>query len=753
MSQADRWRAIGAYAATGILAAAILVWVMRLWRADLAIPFDYLRAGDTLQVGMVVKSLRDNGWYLHSRFVGMPFGLDHHDFPLGDSLHLLFLKLIGLWARDYALTMNWYFLLTFPLCAWAALAAFRQFRVCYPPAVVGSLLFAFLPYHFWRGEMHLFLAAYYLLPLSVLVCLWVCSDEPLFGRGPQGEAGPAWRWVAPRGLASLIVCVLAALTGVYAAFFTGFFLVVAGAVGWARRRSVRPLRAALILAATLFLAFLVNLSPNLLYIYRHGQNRMVASRSSGEAELHGLKIAQLLLPVTGHRLPALAKLKAKYNAHTNSGEYESDWSSLGTIGGCGFLVLLGTLLRAAGADGRARLLAGLGALNLAGVLLGTIGGFGSLFASLVSPKIRAYNRISVFLGFFGLFAVVLLLDRLGHRCAVSARGRSVYYGALGLVLAIGILDQTTPYFVPPYDALKTAYAADADFVRRIEASLPEGAMVFQLPYMEFAESRPIHRMQDYEHFRAPLHSRALRWSYGTMKNRRGDAWQKQLVARPVPGMVETLALAGFSGIYVDRLGYPDGGADLEAKLGGLVGRGPLMSADQRFAFFSLVGFAAGLKGTLSAGEWERRREAALFPFLMQGPWGFLGPEGTPEDVGDWCFSRTVLYLENLSPRTKTALLEILFATGQEAPSALQVESPWFAETLTVDAGGRLLSKTIVIPPGRHAIRVFAPARAPGTSRERRPCPFRVRRYRVEELEREPPSLGAGGRPEGARRLP
>jgi len=746
MSREDRWRAIGAYAATGILSAAILAWVMRLWQADLAVPFDYLRAGDTFHIGMLVKGLRDNGWYLHNRFVGMPFGLDHHDFPLADTLHLLWLKLIGFWAGDYALTMNLYFLLTFPLCAWAALAAFRQFNVSYPPAMVGGLLFAFLPYHFWRGEMHLFMAAYYVVPLTVVVCLWICLDEPLFGRKPQGETGAAWRWVDPRGLASLIVCALAALTGAYAAFFTGFFLVVAGVIGSSRQWSLRPLRAAGILAATLFLAFLINLSPNLLYAYEHGENRMVARRSSGEAELLGLKIAQLLMPVTGHRLPALARLKDKYNIRTKSTEYENDWSSLGAIGGCGFLVLLGALLHARGTDERARLLAGLGALNLAGVLFGTIGGFGSLFAFLVTPQIRAYNRVSVFLGFFALFAVVVLLERMGQRCAVSTGGRGFYYGALGLVLAIGILDQTTPYFVPPYGALKAAYAADAEFVRRVEAALPEGAMVFQLPYMGFVENRPIYRMLDYEHFRAYLHSRALRWSYGTMKNRRGDAWQRQLVAKPVPGMVETLALAGFSGIYVDRFGYPDGGADLEAKLGGLLDESPLRSADERFAFFSLVGFASGLRGTLSAEGWERRREAALYPLLMQGPWGFLGPEGTPEDVGDWCFSRTVLYLENPSPRTKTAVLEILFASNQEAPSALRVESPWFAETLTVDAGGQRLSKTIGVAPGRHAIRVFPPAPSPGAPRERRPCPFRVRRYHVEGLEQQRPSLGAGGSP-------
>ena len=43
------------------------------------------------------------------------------------------------------------------------------------PAIFAALLYTFLPYHFVRGEHHLFLAAYFTVPLAVLMTLWVAA--------------------------------------------------------------------------------------------------------------------------------------------------------------------------------------------------------------------------------------------------------------------------------------------------------------------------------------------------------------------------------------------------------------------------------------------------------------------------------------------------------------------------------------------------------------------------------------------------
>src|SRR5205814_2292803 len=112
---------------------------------------------------------------------------------------------------------------------------------------------------------------------------------------------------------------------------------------------------------------------------------------------------------------------------------------------------------------------------------------GSLFGLLVSPQIRAYNRISIFIAFFSFFAVALLLDKLGRKCEGSTRRRLGFQALLAVLLALGIADQTTWLLVPQYTPLKTAYQQEKEYVRRVEASVPSGAMIFQLPYTAFPE--------------------------------------------------------------------------------------------------------------------------------------------------------------------------------------------------------------------------------------------------------------------------
>ena len=155
------------------------------------------------------------------------------------------------------------------------------------------------------------------------------------------------------------------------------------------------------------------------------------------------------------------------------------------------------------------------------------------------------------------------------------------------LLIAGIWDQTTRTFVPPYAWVRAEFTSDEVFVQTIEALLPEGAMVFQLPYAWFPEQGQIHQMVDYDHFRGYLHSRRLRWSYGAYKGRSGDAWILEISSKPVEEIVRRVTEAGFGGIYIDRSGFPDGGRDLESKLSLILHDQALVSPNNLLAFFKL----------------------------------------------------------------------------------------------------------------------------------------------------------------------
>ena len=85
-----------------------------------------------------------------------------------------------------------------------------------PGAFAASVLFSLLPYHFLRGEDHLFLAAYWAVPLGCFLALSVLADAPL---------------VTPlrsrRALAILAACVIVGSAAVYYAAFTLILLAAA----------------------------------------------------------------------------------------------------------------------------------------------------------------------------------------------------------------------------------------------------------------------------------------------------------------------------------------------------------------------------------------------------------------------------------------------------------------------------------------------------------------------------------------------
>ena len=554
-------KTLGEYALVVILCLLILTWTMQLWRADFKVPFMYFV--DSLFYSVAIKGSIEHGWWLHNPSLGAPEGLNFESYPAMENFQFALIKLLTLFTSNHALVLNIFYLLTFPLTALTSFYFLRSFRFSFGAALIVSLLYAFLPFHFFQSY-HLMVAAYYLVPLMVLVVAWICLEERLRGR---------------KAIASLVICVIAGSCGVYYPHFFCYLLLVAGVFSWWNRRNVAPLLTALVLIVVVAGTVVINHLPSIMYQRAHGAAAM-GNRSVGDVEIMGLKITQLLLPIGGHRNEKLAALKARYNVGPLINE--NDTSSLGIIGSIGFLVLIGAIFSRRQLP---PLVEALSRLNIAAVLLGTIGGFSALFALFVSAQVRAYTRISVFIAFFSFIVVAWLLDLLFKKLP-APRLRLVYSVGLVVVLVAGVWDQTGTsfFFIPEYEKNKREYQSDAEFVGRIEASLPPNAMVFQLPYMSFPESPPLYQMKPYEHYKAYLHSKTLRWSYGAPLGDDEDKWQQTVSALPTPELVKSVRAAGFSGIYLNLDGYADR-AKLQNELRAALGVEPIWNREANLLFF------------------------------------------------------------------------------------------------------------------------------------------------------------------------
>jgi hypothetical protein len=123
------------------------------------------------------------------------------------------------------------------------------------------------------------------------------------------------------------------------------------------------------------------------------------------------------------------------------------------------------------------------------------------------------------------------------------------------VLAFGLWDGIPPQR-KPFAEIEAQHASDRAFVAQIEAILPEGAGVFQLPVIPFPEHEPPGRMLDYDHLRAFLADNGkLMWSYGSIKGRPNADWQMVLRDQVGPiGALPALFGFGFEGFWIDHLG-------------------------------------------------------------------------------------------------------------------------------------------------------------------------------------------------------
>ncbi len=421
-----------------LLSLAFAAWVLQLWRADLAVPLRYAPVDDTKFYLMLVKGIAEHGWYLSNPHLGAPFGQQLSDYPQGaDNLNLAIVRFLSLFSSNAALIVNLFFLLTFALVSFVAHLVLRSLGLSAIAAGVAAVLYALLAYHFFRGESHLLLSAYYAVPLSAYLLLGLLGDKDLFARR-AGARRPRLAWASGRSLGTLAICVLIGSENLYYATFAAVMIALAAIVallGRHRRSAFAGLAIVLLISASVT----ANLAPSLIYRAEHGSNTALersAAFTEQSDEAFSLRLANLILPAPESRIAPLRQIAKKYDEAIAPGYCESCYASLGTVGTIGFLwLVLAALAALAGAGaawwGTRRLVrhASLGAILA--IAVGTVGGLASLIEVFVTPDIRAWNRISVFIAFLSLLAVGLLLDscearsvaRVAERRSAGSRAR------------------------------------------------------------------------------------------------------------------------------------------------------------------------------------------------------------------------------------------------------------------------------------------------------------------------------------------
>jgi hypothetical protein len=646
---------------------------------NLTVPLNYQY--DVLFTSMSIKSVLDNGWYIFNSFLGAPGIQNTADYPLSDTANFLIIKLLALFFNHYAAVLNSFYFLTFPLAAITSLFVFRKVGLSRIAALVASLLYAFTPYHFFRGEAHLFLSAYYVVPLYIYLMVTVYTHR-------------ASENTLSYNALSIFICVWAASSGIYYAFFGAYFILLTGMMTALETKEWRHLIKSSLFVVVITATLGLNILPSLVKRIDAGPNLVVTYRSPVDAEVYGFKIIQLVSPIDQHRLPGWRKSKDHYNG-VSPLINENSMAALGVIASLGFFALLFILLMRTEAVQIS--LAFMSRLNIYAVLLGTIGGLGAIFAYHISPMIRAYNRISVFIVFFSLSAFFIILQKLLKPLRNKYSRGFVLIG----ILIIGLFDQIP--LLEHVDVNKT-FQSDAKFIAKIEAAIPPGSCIFQLPFMAFPEAPDHYKMKDYDPYRAYLHSKKLKWSYGAVTGRTAAAWQNYVTQKPVAEMVDDLVFAQFSGIYLDRNGYPNNAVEIEKKLQSVLGIKPLVSDDQRFAFYDLRNYAKLLQQKMPMFLWDQKikQVSDLFAHSTVGDTkkiiSYIWISRFTHPIGK---QNAVLEISNKMPYP---VMVTLYLRLNKQKNLVSVSGDLVNELIPVVGNHQILIKQIMLFPGKHVMR-------------------------------------------------
>jgi phosphoglycerol transferase len=533
---------------------------------------------DSLFYLMQAKSTIDNGWWWFNPRVGAPFGLDQLAFPANGNVDQVIVWLASVPISDALTAINVAWMVMVVLSGLAATWCLRTLQVTTASAFVVGTLFALTPYALYKNLAH-FGMAVYLVP-------FVCTAALQLASGRLPERG----YVRGPGLILTAGCALLSFNYVYYPFFGCVFIAVATVVGSVTFRQWRIVRGGVLLLTVLGMCTLINLAPSLRSWSVHGQPLLLVEKVPAHAEIFGLKIRTLVSPVLPHSFPPFHKWTEAEARAQFPLENENTWSRLGLVGTVGFLGLLGLVMIPSAAsrlrDGQI-LVAG-SQLSLAGLLLATVGGFGSLFSLLVSSDIRAYSRICPFLEFFALAAVAIAVDSF-------FRGRRTRLAVSAAILAVGLADQrgAADQMNDEYAKSAAALATATTLVRQLEQRLPENAMVFQLPFRLYMDEWATPRMPPFEHFKLYLVSKKLRWSYPAFSNQQ-LGWQVAAAALDFRQLPSQLAHEGFSAIVIDRAGYDDNGAAVAAEVRAAVSTGDVIAETDRYIAFDLRSLAGAL---------------------------------------------------------------------------------------------------------------------------------------------------------------
>jgi hypothetical protein len=541
--------------AIGMLVAVIVIsWCHAngLWHsADWQMPLTYKGPyvgrdkSDILVYSAFIRAARDGHFApFTAKFIpelGAPYDGNWNDWPY---LEYVPLYLIGVLARGVGIFAS----LNIALLFWNCLAGVTFFVVARCRRIdtiwsfTAALAFGLACFIFAQSPDHPMVALCWHVPLLLLILTWL-TDEDAIAFGSKRF----WTGIGVAFIAGI-------QNPYYSSTFCQLALLTAGAI-FLRTRNRRHLVVPIcFVSATLAAFVLINLNPWFWQI-QLGPSQGAIVRQFQWLEIYALKALDLFIPPLNHQWAAFREV-SRWRA--NVALLHDEGSYLGIVGASALILLLVSAIGAATRRNSRKLpVEALWVLWI--FLFYSTGGLNAIVGALGFTYLRAGCRLSVFILAAALLFGAGWLSRQKLRLAIAI--------TLAAICCLILFVDQVP--MAPSREEKAVIAQqvtdDEKFVRDMENTLPAGAMVFQLPVMDFPES-PLRTLGPYDHLRPYLFTRQLRFSFGSMKGRPREQWQHDIEKLSLSESIDEMKRRGFSALYVSRVGYAEGARGLEENL-------------------------------------------------------------------------------------------------------------------------------------------------------------------------------------------
>ena len=531
--------------------------------------------------------------YRTTTHFGFPLGMNLNYFPGIDITENTFAQIVTNLTGHPFIGINLLVFLSFPLVAVLAYLTIRLTGLRGPLAIALAVAFAVIPFHWGRALGHTYLSTLYSLVIGVALALLIGSGAFEYFRTSPNKRVRIWFIVSV-----VVMMIVIAWTGIYYAVFS--LILISAAVLWriAKRAGIRSLIWEISPLIGIGILCIIGFIPALLTLRGDAPLASLGDRTPFESVLFAGNLAMALLPLPQSVLPGMAHYNTtvtsafgmaptlENNVITNHGTWVTAASLIAFL-----LAVLVRSRRSAGQPSSStfqfpvpsrprhapRVSLGLiGYLLVVALLFFIPWGLNFFFAELVTPQIRAWNR---------LLPALLLLFILGGAVGVQrtriARSLVVALPVSLIILGLVAVDSVRPFKEPYLTSASQSNAinkAAQEYAVDVNAAIPENCGVLQLPYMAYPENGPVNRLNDYDHFWTSLANPEKSWSYGAVKNTDASVWAAQLPNVPSDSQLALMRAGGFCAIHLDTRGLdaPSTEAtttDLQSRLGAPVATG------------------------------------------------------------------------------------------------------------------------------------------------------------------------------------